>query len=171
MMSTLLALSTAASDIKAARNIENSVGAITQPCFTPVLMLNDPDCSPSYSTHPFMSSYSCRVMLTNVGGHPSRARHAHMASLFTESYAWVRSINAKRCERPELHFCLCLCMCVGASVCLCVCARACMFPYARVIVYVYACVSVCSHLCVCGHVCVVLKPTYHRFQFELYKGR
>ena len=65
MMPTPLAWSTAASDIKAARNIENSVGAITQPCFTPVLMLNDPDWSPSYSTHPFMPSCSCLVMLTN----------------------------------------------------------------------------------------------------------
>ena len=108
-MSTPLAWSTAASDIKAARNIENSVGAITQPCFTPVLMLNDPDCSPSYSTHPFMPSCSCRVMLTNLGGHPSRARHAHRTSLFTESNALVRSINAKQRSRPcSLHFsCTC----------------------------------------------------------------
>ena len=79
MMPTRLAWSTAASDIKAARNIENSVGAITQPCFTPVLMLNDHDWSPSYSTPRFMPSCSCLVMLTDVGGHPSRARHAHMA--------------------------------------------------------------------------------------------
>ena len=79
MIPTPLAWSTAASDIKAARNIENSVGAITQPCFTPVLILNDPDCSPSNSTHAFMPSCSCRVMLTNLGGHPSRARHAHRA--------------------------------------------------------------------------------------------
>ena len=92
MMPTPLAWSTAASDIKAARNIVNSVGAITQPCFTPVLMLNDPDWSPSYSTHPFMPSCSCLVMLTDLGGHPSRARHAHRASLFTESKALVRSI-------------------------------------------------------------------------------
>ena len=105
-----LAWSTAASDIKAARNIVNSVGAITQPCFTPVLMLNDPDWSPSYSTHPFMPLCSCLVMLTNVGGHPSPARHAHMASLFTESNASLRSVNAKQKSRPcSLHF-SCTCM-------------------------------------------------------------
>ena len=95
MMPTPLAWSTAASDIKAAIHIENSVGAITQPCFTPVLMLNDPDCSPSYSTHPFMPSCSCRVMLTHLGGHPSRTRHAHGASLFTESNTLVRSMLSK----------------------------------------------------------------------------
>ena len=111
MIHTPLAWSTAAgaSDIKAARNIANSVGAITQPCFTPVLMLNDPDCSPSYSTHTFMPSCSCRVMLTNVGGHPSRARHANRESLFTESNALVRSIHAKQRSHPcSLHFsCTC----------------------------------------------------------------
>ena len=30
-----------------AGNVEKSVCAITQPCFAPGLMLNDPDCSPS----------------------------------------------------------------------------------------------------------------------------
>ena len=99
------AWSTAASDIKAARNIKNNVGAITQPCFTPVLMLNDPDWSPSYSTHHFMPSCSCLVMLTHLGWHPSRARHAHKASLFTEAKALVRSMNAKQRSHPcSLHF-------------------------------------------------------------------
>ena len=79
-MSTSLAWSIAASDIKAARNIENGVGASTHHCFTPVLMLNDLDCSPSYSTHPFMPSCSCRVMLTHLGGHPCRVGYAHRAS-------------------------------------------------------------------------------------------
>ena len=56
-----------------------------------------------------MPSCSCRVMLTNLGGHPSRARHAHRASLFTESNALVRSINARQRSRPcSLHFsCTC----------------------------------------------------------------
>ena len=68
-----------------------------------------PNCSPSYSTPPFMPSCSCRVMFTNLGGHPSRARHAHRASQFTESNALVRSINAKQKSRPcYLHFsCTC----------------------------------------------------------------
>ena len=100
MMPTPLAWSTAASDINAARNIEISAGASPHPCFTPVLMLNDPDCSPSYSTHPLMYSGSCRVMLTHLGGHPSRARHVHRAYLFTESNTLVCSINAKQRTRP-----------------------------------------------------------------------
>ena len=105
MIHTPLAWSTAASDIKAAINIKNSVGAIKQPCFTPVVMLDDPDCSPSYSTHHCMPSCSCRVILTHLGGHPSRARHAHTASLFTESNALVKSINAKQISCPcSLHF-------------------------------------------------------------------
>ena len=105
MMYTPLALSTAAIDIKAARNIENRVGASTQPCFTTVLMLNDPYCSLSYSAHPFMPSCSCRVMLTHLGGFPRRARHAHGVPLFTESNALVRSIHVKQRSRPcSLHF-------------------------------------------------------------------
>ena len=105
MIPTPLACLNAASDIKADRNIGNSVGAITQRCVTPLLMLNDPDCSPSYSIHPFIPSCSCRVMLTNLGGHPSRARHAHRASLCTHSNALVRSTNAKQRSRPcSLHF-------------------------------------------------------------------
>ena len=48
------------------------------------------------STHPFMPSCSCLVMLTNLGGHLSHVRHAHRASLFSVSKALVRSINAKQ---------------------------------------------------------------------------
>ena len=70
MMPTPLVWSTATSDIKAVRNTKNSVGAITQLCFTPVLTLNDPDRSPKYNTHHSTNSFSCRMMLTNLGGHP-----------------------------------------------------------------------------------------------------
>ena len=44
---------TAANDLKAARHINNCVGPLTQPCFgILVLVLNDPDCAPSYIIHP-----------------------------------------------------------------------------------------------------------------------
>ena len=54
VISAPLARSIFACDRKAARNIETSVGAITQPCFTPVLILKGSDRSPLRRTHPFM---------------------------------------------------------------------------------------------------------------------
>ena len=51
MMPKPLVWLTAVSYIKAVRNAKNRVGAITQPCFTPMLMLNDPDFYPSYIIH------------------------------------------------------------------------------------------------------------------------
>ena len=82
VMSTPLARSIFVCDRKAARNIEKSVGATTQPCFAPVLMLKGSDLSLSCNTHPFIFSCSYRVIETNLG-HPRRTRQAHKPSLFT----------------------------------------------------------------------------------------
>ena len=53
------------SDMKAAINIKNFVRSITELCFTPHLMLDDSDGSPSCKTQPFMLLFTCRVMLAS----------------------------------------------------------------------------------------------------------
>ena len=62
---------------------------------------------------PVPYAYACRVMLTHLGGHPSRARHAHRDSLFTESNTLVWSINAKQRSPPFSPVAL-----LALSVCL-----------------------------------------------------
>ena len=75
----------------AAKYRANRVGAMTQPCLTPVLITNGADSEPLHRIVEVMSSCRSLTMLMNFCGHPKRHSRHHRASRLTESKAFVRS--------------------------------------------------------------------------------
>ena len=73
------------------KNMLKSVGAKTQPCFTPFEMGNGLDSSPFSLICPDWFSCSFITISMNLDGHPSRSRMSHSPFLLTVSKAFVRS--------------------------------------------------------------------------------
>ena len=92
------------------KKIENNVGAITQPCFVPLVTSNGGDFSLPSLTVTFMPSWNERIIPTKCLGQPAFNRISHNPSLCTVSKALVRSMNNRyRSWECNLHFsCNCL---------------------------------------------------------------
>ena len=87
-----------------------SVGARTQPCFTPLLIGKGSKEEPSYCTVPCIFSWNYVMILRSVGEHPILCRSVNRPDLLTRSNALVKSMKAmyrgRLCSR---HFsCNCL---------------------------------------------------------------
>ena len=78
---------------RTAKKIPKSVGARTQPCFTPLRMSKGAEVEPSYTTVPFMSSWNDFTMPRSLGGQPILPSTLKRSSLLTKSKAFVRSTN------------------------------------------------------------------------------
>ena len=101
------------------KNIENSVGAIIQPCFVPLVTPKDGDISLPSLTVTFMLSWKDLMMPTKCLGHPAFSKMCHSPSLFTVSKALVRSMNKrKRSCCCSLHFSCSCCRAKELSVVL-----------------------------------------------------
>jgi len=77
----------------AANTMLKSVGASTQPCFTPLVIEKVSDMSPSSRTEAIIPSCNCRTTVMNVFEHPNFFIIFHRPSLLTVSKAFVRSTN------------------------------------------------------------------------------
>ena len=69
--------------------IENSIGAITQPCLVPFDTVNASDYVPWSCTPAIMSSWKDHIMSTNVSGQPTFANSFQSPVLLTEPKAVV----------------------------------------------------------------------------------
>ena len=72
------------------------VGASTQPCLTPLQMLNASDMLPSKRTVPCMLLWKDSRKLRSFGGQPMRGRILKRPSLLTRSKALVKSMKAMK---------------------------------------------------------------------------
>ena len=70
--------------------IENSIGAITQPCIVPFDTVNASDSVPWSCTLAIMPSWKNRTTSTNVSRQPTFANSFQSPVLLTESKALVR---------------------------------------------------------------------------------
>ena len=77
----------------AENNRLNSVGARTQPCFTPFFTGNGSEAFPSSSTRAMIPSWNCLTIFTSLSGQPNLDMIFHNPSLLTVSNAFVRSTN------------------------------------------------------------------------------
>ena len=73
--------------------IENSIGAIMQPCLVPFDTVNTSDSVPWSCTLAIMPSWKDRVTSTNVSRQPTFANSFQSSALLTESKALVRSMK------------------------------------------------------------------------------
>ena len=73
--------------------IENSIGAIMQPCLVPFDTINASDCVPWSCTLAIIASWKDRITSTKVSGQPTFANSFHSPVLLTESKALVRSMK------------------------------------------------------------------------------
>ena len=87
-----LVLERAANSMDANRRL-NSVGAKTQPCFTPLKTGKGSEAAPCSITRAIIPSWKDLMMLTNLSGQPSLDRMAHRPPRLTVSKAFVRSTN------------------------------------------------------------------------------
>ena len=89
----------------AVKKITKKVGARMHPCLTSRLIGKRRDLEASTWTVPCMSSWSFRIMLSNVSGQPNRLRIANNPDLRTRSKAFVKSMNATHKGRYcSIHF-------------------------------------------------------------------
>ena len=89
----------------AAKYRENRVGAMTQLCLTPALIMKGADSEPLHRMVAVMSSSRSLTMLMNFCGHAKRHSRHHRASRLKESKAFVRSAKAKcSCWCCSPHF-------------------------------------------------------------------
>ena len=68
--------------------IENSIGAITQPCFVPFDTVNASDSVALSCTLAIMPSWKDRITSTNVSGQPNFSISFQSPVLLTESKPW-----------------------------------------------------------------------------------
>ena len=87
------------------KKILKTIGARTQPCFTPLLIAKASVTFPLERTCPVMSSWKSLIIDKNFGEHPMCSRTVHRASLLTVSKALVRSMKTKnRRMFCSMHF-------------------------------------------------------------------
>src|SRR5678816_4300569 len=73
----------------------NNQGDITQPCLTPLLILNQSPLTPFILTHASLSSYILLIPFRSLPPTPYITNTCHNASLLTLSYACCKSIKPK----------------------------------------------------------------------------
>ena len=74
--------------------VPKSIGARTQPCLTPLRILNGSEKLPLNCTVPFVSVWKYSIMLCSLGGQPIFGGTLNRPSLLTRSNALVRSMKA-----------------------------------------------------------------------------